>query len=147
MALTDSIEALASYVYDKITASMEDLGVTAVFYGDQDLLPSSPCVCIETDDKVRVLRGATRRTDNTFTIYVLVYHSEVRSPQSNRQDADRLAEAIEAVLHLDPTLGTQVQHSYVTQLASGYVRKGGQLMRSSRLTFEAKNTTQLPPSP
>jgi len=147
MPLTDSLVAVADVIYDKLTANMESLGLAGVLYGDQELLPSSPIACVESDNKTRDLRGATRRTDNVMTVFVLLYHSEVRSPQSNRRDSDLLAERVEALLHLDPTLGGIVTHSYATQLTSGYVVKNGQLLRASRITFQATSVTSLPPSP
>jgi hypothetical protein len=144
---TDSLVTVADVLVAKLEASADSLGLTDVFFGDQDLIPRSPAACVEPGDKTRDLQGATRRTENVFTIYILVYHSEVRSPQSNRKDADTLAEAIESLIHSDATLGGLVRHCYVTQVQSGYARKQNALMRSSRITFEARNMTQLPSSP
>ena len=144
MSLTDSLVTVVDAVVAKLEAAADDLGLTDVFYGDQELIPRSPAACVETGTKDRSLRGATRRTDNAFTVYVLVYHSEVRSPQSNRRDADVLAESIETLLHQDKTLGGLVTHCYVTRLESGYSRKQNALLRSSRLTFVGENVLQLP---
>jgi hypothetical protein len=144
---TDSLVTVSDAIVAKLEEHLEELGLNDVFFGDQDLIPRSPAVCVEPGDKVRDLQGATRRTENVFTIYLLVYHSEVRSPQSNRRDADSLAEAIETLLHGDATLGGLVRHCYVIKIESGYSRKSNALMRSSRITFEARNMTMLPSSP
>lgn len=147
MALTDSLVELTQFVYDKLTLAKNDLAVTDVFYGDQDRIPRSPVLCVEPFNLRRELTSATRRTTNTFLIYVLSYHSEVRSPQSNRKDSDMLAEAVATVLHADPTMGSLVTHSYVIEMVSGYQVKSNQMFRANRLTLEAINKTQLPPSP
>lgn len=147
MVYSDSIVTLCQYIVDKLTDNAEALGLVDIYYGDQERIATSPAACVEPGPKNRDLQGANRRTENTITIYVIVYHSEIRSPQSNRKDADALAEAIEAVLHLDPTLGGYVRHSYVTNISPGYVNKINGPMRASRLTFEASNITMLPPSP
>ena len=143
MAYSDSIVTLCQYIVDKLVAHSEDLGIVDVLYGDQERIAVSPSVCVEPGPKLRDLQGATRRTENRITIFVIVYHSEVRSTQSNRKDADALAEAVEAVLHLDPTLGGYVRHSYVTSIVPGYVTKANGPMRASRVTFEASNMTRI----
>lgn len=147
MTFTDSLVTVVDAVTAKLESNVEALGLTDVFFGDQDLIPRSPAACVEPGTKERDLQGANRRTENTFTIYILVYHSEVRSPQSNRRDADVLAEAIETLLHQDATLSGLVRHCYVVKVESGYARKQNGVMRSSRITFEASNMTRLPSSP
>ena len=147
MPFTDSLVELTQYVFDKLTLVKNELEVVDIFYGDQDRIPRSPTLCVEPINLRRELAGATRRTNNIFLIYVLSYHSEVRSPQSNRKDSDKLAEAVATVLHADPTMGTRVAHSYVIETVSGYQVKSNQMFRANRLTLEARNITQLPPSP
>jgi hypothetical protein len=146
--LTDSLVTVTQGLYDKFVGLRDTLGLTDVFWGDQLLIPRSPCLCIEPGNKSRDMPGGlNRRTTNTFVVYLILYHSEVRSPQSNRKDADTLAEAIEREVHLDATLGGLLTHGYCTRLDSGYATKVQQQYRSARIQFEGNTTTNLPPSP
>lgn len=151
MALSQSLSEVCTYVFNKLDASANKIaiGYLAVFYGDQDKLPTTPMICIEPDRKVRTLNGVPRRTLVEFRVHVILYHSGVTSPQTNRRDADEMAEEIEALLHADPRLGasagTQLAvNSLVTSIESGYVTKAGSLVRASRLTFDVTSQAQLP---
>lgn len=143
MTITGSLVTVADALTAKLVANKESLGIEDVFYGDQNLIPRSPAVCVETGNKARALAGATRRTDNIFVVYILVYHSEIRSPQSNRRAADALAESIETLIHQDPTLGGLVTHGYVTSVEPGYVDRPN-TMRACRITYEGQSRTLLP---
>jgi hypothetical protein len=137
---------LCEYWQKKLEIQAEELGIAAIYYGDQERIPKSPTVCIEPDIKDSPLYAAGRQTRPMFTIYFLIYHSEVRNVQSNRRDSDALAERIEDFLNSDPQMGGLVVHGYVSQSASGYSPKTDSLMRSNRLTFTAESRHQLPMS-
>jgi hypothetical protein len=146
MPLTDSLVVVTQYLFDKfnVQSVKDQFGLTDVFYGDQSLIPRSPAMCIESGPKDRQLQGAMRRTQNNISVFLLLYHSEIRSPQSNRKDADTLAEAIELFVHQDKTLGGLVTHCYCTQVVPSYVTKSDQPMRAARIVVEATTTTNLP---
>lgn len=157
MANTDNLAVVTQYLVDKIQANRATLGmptgtdVVNVFYGDQDIITSTPSVCVEPDNKHRILNGDRRRTVNEFRIGILIYQGLVTDPQTNRKDADELAEAIETLIHADATFGANpnqlVIHSLVESIESGYQKKGGSVLRSSRLTVTATSQTILPPNP
>lgn len=158
MPNTDSLPILTQYLVDKFVANKVLLGlpvsadVINVHYGDQETITFTPCICVEPDSKRRVLNGVRRRTENTFSIGVLIYTGLVTDPQVNRKDADELAEAVETLIHADATFGANpnqlVIHSLVESIESGYARKGGNtVLRSSRLMVSAMSQTILPPNP
>jgi hypothetical protein len=146
---TDSLVAVTQAIKDKIvTAATNNLlseivDPAFVFYGDQELLPGYPAVCVEPDAKLRILSGAFRVTDNTFTVYILIYHGEVRNHQTNRKQADELGESLETLVHADATLGGLVTNIYVTEMASGYATKGKTPVRACRLTVTGMTKTRL----
>lgn len=157
MANTDSLAVVTQYLYDKIVTSKAALGlpvatdITNVFYGDQDLIQFTPCICIEPDQKRRTLNGVRRRTENEFRVGILVYEGDHTDPQNNRKATDLLAEAIETLIHADATFGANpnqlVIHSLVESIESGYKKKGNSVLRMSRLMVTATSQTILPPSP
>jgi hypothetical protein len=148
MPLTDSLATVTRYLFDKFDSLQDALGLQDVFYGDQDSIPRSPCLCVEPGPKNRVIGGVNRRSDNTFYIYLILYHSEVRSSQANMEEVTLLAEQIEAVVHQDPRLGGLVTHCFCSEVAPGYARKAtGGPMRAARITVEAMDKTNIPPIP
>jgi hypothetical protein len=124
----------------------EELGIPddGVFYGDQTRIPTSPAVCIEGNSKAPELYGAGRMTEVTMSMYLLVYHSEVRDVSTNRRDADKLGEAICDLINADATFFDMAIHCYVTDMTSGYSTKVNTTMRAVRITWEAKTQERLP---
>jgi hypothetical protein len=124
--------------------------VLDVWYGDQDRIRTTPTVCIEPSDKTRDLAGAPSMTENTFEIFILVYHNKIQDNQTTRKEVDQLAFEIEFLLHQDLQLATagvpRLIHGFVMRNESGYVWKNGTLYRTARLTYRGKNKTSLPVS-
>lgn len=143
-SLTGSLEEYAGFLHDLITSYKEVLGLKDVYYGDQDNIPVSPVVCVEPDNKSRVLQRIGRGTNVSFTVYLLLYHSSIRDPQANRRDADRLAENLETLIHNNETANGLVVTSLVSRVESGYATKTNSIMRASRLTVEAESQHRLP---
>lgn len=140
--LSDACDALV----DLFSANIEDLAIGdgGIFYGDQERIPTSPAICVEPNEKRSSLYGGGRMTEVTLSVYVLVYHSEVRSLQDNRRDADKLAEDVTDLLNADATFSGRATHCYVTSVQSGYSTKTNTTMRSSRIVFELTSQERLP---
>lgn len=148
MANTDSIVTVTNAIKDKISNAAasglsEVLNPDLIFYGDQTRLPGYPAVCVQADTKDRTYSGSFRRTENTFTVHILVYHGEIRSVEENLEEAETLAESIESLIHADATLGGLVIDIFVSQLTSGRAVRSGTPVRASRLTCTAKSKTAL----
>jgi hypothetical protein len=146
MTLITKNSELADYVVTLLTTNKTVLGLQDVYYGDQDLLPRSPAVCVEPNSKKQELNGAPRRVRIELSVYVIIYVGAIATNQANRHASDELSEAVEAVLHADSQCGDRVIHSMVTENASGWSTKGGTPIRASRLNFEALSQAQLPNS-
>jgi hypothetical protein len=148
---TANTSVIAQVIVDKIVANKDNfvIPVTGVMYGDQDRIPTTPYVCIEPNDKSRVLAGAPNMTKNEFEIFILIYFNNVRDISINRKQADELAYDIEHFLHQDLQLrspdGTaNLIHGFVRLNESGYTVKQNTLYRSARLTYFGMNKTSLP---
>jgi len=146
-ALTSKASDVAIFVKTVLednAASFFSEPIQAVFYGDQDKIPSTPAVCVEVNEKSRTMRGAQKTYTIEMEIYVIVYHSKVQSPQDNRLDADVMSEQVEALLHKDNKCGGLVIDSFVSKNESGTAQKAGSIIRSNRITFYAISAEQLP---
>lgn len=146
MPLAVDLSTVGDWGVALMQANAQSLGIpdNGIFYGDQERIPVSPTVCVETGDKKAGLYGAGRMTELKLTIYFLVYHSEIRAVQSNRRDADILAETIGKLLNSDATMGGLAIHSFVNQISSGYATKQNTTMRASRIEFEVTSQERLP---
>ena len=144
MGLTASAEVVATAIFDAIQAQASALGIQQVYYGDQTILPETPCVCVSPGNKLRELQGTTMRTLNTIETYVFVYYGKVQDVQQNLHAAQTLADAIEPVVQADLTLGGTVIWTLCTQNEPGMVNKMGSLMMGNRMTFQSVSKTQLP---
>lgn len=149
MPLNSSYLVLAKDIQARITAAKDTLGIDAIYYGDQDRIPTTPTVCVEPGTKTRRLNGLPRRTEIDMTVYLIVYHYQIASTQVIRENNDSLAERLEDLLHNDAQLRDAnneptVSDSLVTSIESGYQQKRNTLFRASRLTFEARSQEQLP---
>jgi hypothetical protein len=142
--LTASLVVISDYLFNLLDVNKEDLGLEAVFYGDQEKFPVTPAACIEPDEKPRELKSAQRMTRVEFNVYVLLYYGKIESPQTNRRDSDILAERVEALIHSKRSLDGLVIHGMITSLTSGYVVRDGSLLRASRLTYNAQSQELLP---
>lgn len=150
--MSTSLVALSEAVEQKVIAYFESKQANGllgqedwgVYYGDQQKLPKRITACIEPNTKVTDLTGATRMVDRRYEVFVILYFTAVQSGQLNRREVDTISEEIETHLNVDPRLGGEVIHSYVTELASGYSTKDGALVKSSRLTFTAISKDRLP---
>lgn len=149
MALSTSVVDAADYLVTLLTSQMTQTGLKAVYYGDQETLPVTPCACVETGNKARELRGVPKRYNLTMEVYVLVYHSGVTDVQTQRRSNDVLAETLEDLIHQDHKMkrtdGTdRFLDAVVSASEPGYVTKGGSVVRATRLTVSIMSQQSLP---
>ena len=148
-----NIAVIAQLLVDKISGHAASFVIpftsADVYYGDQNIIPRTPTVCVEPDNKQRRLAGVPNMTENDFTIFILVYINKVQELQVSRKQADNLAYDIEQYIHQDLELKNggstpNLIHGYVISSESGFVFKQGTLYRSARLTYHGLSKTSLP---
>lgn len=140
--LTGKLSVVAQAIQDKLQSdAAKFLGLHSVFYGDQDLIPGTPTVCVEPDQKDQDYKPTGFFRQN-ISVFLLVYVNKVTSPQANRKEADILAEEIEDFIHTDRTLLDannsnlpRVIEIHVSRIESGYATKKGEIYRTSRITL------------
>lgn len=143
MALTDRSSEVTTYISNLLKERMIELEIKDVWYGDQNNIPRFPAVAVEPGPFNRGLSGigGKGRTDNTITVYLLVYNNNIKDVQKTRQDTDQLAEQLMDVLHEDVTMGGLVIHGFVNTIEPGYTVRGNNLLRSSRVTWTGMTKT------
>jgi hypothetical protein len=123
-----------------------------ILYGDQNRVPVTPTVCVESGETVRALAGVgmNGRTENNLTAFILVYWAQVDSNQVTKLAAEQCSENIAKLLDTNPTLalggdGGVVIHGFVTSIDPGYSFKNNNstLYYSARLTWTGKTKTML----
>lgn len=138
---TDNPAEVTEYI---IQLLQEDNGATTsvpegnVWYGDQELIPRTPFVCVETGPMRSELAGVSVMLQNDMTIYLMVYHTNLRDPegeQMTRRECDQMSYDIRTLLHSDKQMGGLVIHGHVTAMDPGYARRQNSLMKTTRITW------------
>jgi hypothetical protein len=120
-----------------------------VFYGDQDKLPVTPTVCVETGTTSRPLAGVPAQVEANHTCYILIYYGKVQSTEVNKREGEVMAEAV--VRFLDDNLQLRdsagndpmVIHGWCTEIDPGYAIKDGTLWHAVRITWQGKSKYRL----
>jgi hypothetical protein len=145
--LTDRLTVVAQGIIDILERDKAELGIEDVFYGDQSLINGAAVVCVEPGVLQRELAGggASNRTENILTVFILVYIIGFAkgSNESIRKENDELGERIATRLHEDPQLGGLVNSSFIHSIESGYRLRGDQTHRTARLTWQGTSKTYL----
>jgi hypothetical protein len=147
--LETRVQPITRRLVDILTFHADDIGVKAVYYGDQDKLAVTPCLCVESGEVTRELIGYPRKIKVTLHTHILLYHSAIRSVQTQREAGDIVIDDLTAVLHANHTLRDDdgqpmVLDSLVTDIQPGYVTKGETLLRGARLTIRLTSQELLP---
>lgn len=141
-AYTDSTDVVASYILSLLQAGASTLGVDAsrgFYYGEQELLPTSPCISVVPGPEVSAYDGVGGRPVMiTYQTYVMIYVDVLRDIQLNTHAAMQLGTLVKHVVHADKTLGGNVLDCFCAQVEPGYALKKGTLMAASRLNFRSK---------
>jgi hypothetical protein len=147
LALEWRPSVFTSYLQGVMEASQVELGLNAVFYGDQNKIPAAYTLCIEPDDMSNEYAGVPRKMDVEVNILFILYVDRLQSVQLNRFEADQKIEAIQNKLHEDPQVNEMAIDSYVRRMESGYVQKEESIIRASRLLFQIRTRQFLPLAP
>lgn len=154
MALADRISPVTDAVRNIVIQNAPDLGISEspgntlgggydIYWPDQQKIPRTPCVCIDSGDYQRTLTGigGKGRTDNTFVVVLMCYLCKVQDIQLTEQSVEDFAEGIMDALHADVTLGGVVTHGFVTRIEPGYASRANTLYRTARVTWEGLTKT------
>jgi len=142
--LSNSLYQVGAGLESLLKDNQEALGISQVYYGEQQLYPEVPAVAIEPIMLDRILAGTGigGSTENSFTVYIYIYHGTLEEVQKSRKQCDKLAADIERVLHHNLQLNGIIVHGFVTKCENGQANRG-QLLGATRLTWEGLSKTLL----
>jgi hypothetical protein len=133
-----------------VKANVIGSAAATVAYGDQDKLPTTPTVCVETGNTTRPLSGVRMMVTASHTCYILVYHGKVQSIQVNKKEGELCAERIAAYLDANLELrdinnaNPLVIHGWCTEIDPGYaIKNEGTLTYAVRITWQGISKYQL----
>lgn len=146
-ALTELVQAIVTEMEElQATLALDDqnpLQIQDVWFGDQSAIPRFPAVCVEPGDTNRELQGASHRTLNTMSVYILVYHGQMTDMATKKLECNQLAEAIVDKLHAELTLGGLVIHGFCPSSESGYATRGTATIFAHRITWQGISKTTI----
>lgn len=142
-SLTDSLLVVSKYLYESLEAEKDSLGFKAVWYDIEGLAPTTPAVIIEPQNKSRAISNTGHMVENTFQVSIILLHSRMASKSETNEESLEFAEAIEAHLHSDKTLGGLIVHGYVTGLQQGSVNLQRTLLRATALSWQGMSKTRI----
>jgi hypothetical protein len=155
--VTASIVDIALQVQQNILDSYVELGIStlpdgnatpSVFYGDQEIIPAAVTVCVEPASKQRDWSGYSAMTDNNFNIRIIAYVEKVQDDTTTRLQCDRLAEALEHLVHSDLQLKDATGNALIIQglvssINFGYATRFNMLLRVATLTYAPFTKTRV----
>jgi len=146
--LTDDNEVVASYIFNLIKTNASALGLKTVLYGDHDLIPHTPAVCVVPGPESTIYNGVGGRPVMiTFETYALVIYNKLQDIQANLHSCGTLATQVKRLVHTDPMLGIPPNQLVIdcmcTDNEPGIVIKGGQLSPANRLTFSSRSKVRI----
>jgi hypothetical protein len=134
--------AIAEAMVENIEDWATELGIEAVFYGDQSLIPQVPAVCVDPGPMTREYTQVGFKTTNRITLYIMVYHGPVQTTMLNRKECDQLAVDLMNKIHTDSTLGGLVINGLCVSMEPGAsAMENQEFMRAHRITWQAISKT------
>ena len=110
--------AIVQAIVDLLVANTQ-LGLEAVYYGDQSGIPLTPSAAVELGTKERAYNQTGLQTNVVVEVHVIIYHGQVTDAQIIKKALDEYAQTVEDVLHLDNTLGGLVISGLVASVEPG----------------------------
>jgi hypothetical protein len=146
---TDSTDVVATYILDLLVSQAATLGVDpqkGYYFGEQDLIPTSPVICVVPGPESSEYDGVGGRpVVVTFQTYVMVYVDKIQDIQVSTHSAMQLATAVKRVVHPDTRLGGNVIDCFCANVEPGYAVRRATLMAAARLTFRSRSKVLLNP--
>lgn len=135
---------VAEYLETKFNGLKSKYSIDTVYYGDQNKMVGSRCVCIDPNLKrITDYSAGMKLAIPQFIVIIYVYSLNITDPGFNRKEADRLAEKLEAEVNFDSNLGGLVMDGYVSLIESGYATVNASLARVTKMTYEANNRERI----
>lgn len=155
MTQTYKASTITKYIRKNILEdNAQTLGLRAVFYGDQELIPKAPAVCVIPAVLRRAYNQTGIQTQNEFELSLLIYSSDLRKSIDDIQEAcDVLTEEIADLINVKASpasrglggdqFGGLIMEALTIGIEYGYSSKPDVLMRMNRIIVSGSTRTFL----
>jgi hypothetical protein len=140
---TKYASVVADGVRNYFTERMDDLGIAAVYYGDQMRVPQSPTLCIEPATINRLVNNTGCAAENEFALNVILYDARLGDVENIQYTLDQLVETVADEINELGTLDDKVIFIHALAIEYGYLIKSNRLLRANRIIVTAKTKTEL----
>jgi hypothetical protein len=140
-SLLDTLDAIATAVFDRVDASADSLGISIVQFGDMPLTAKWPAVMVVPNELTRRPEASQYVVELQATVLLYVLHADMTVGRQVRTHEDlQLAEAVTNVLHANMTFDGQLAGSWVSAERPRMVptRRAPQVV-STELTWVARS--------
>jgi hypothetical protein len=149
--LTGSTLELAERFYEILDLAKAELGIADVWFGDQNIVPRVPAVCVEPGVERRELQGVPDMVLMRIDTGISLYHSKVdRTQQVARRECVLFAENIKRFLHVNHLRifsadGTRQMtiHGFCTELDPGYAFMQGSRYNAVQMVWTSTTKESL----
>jgi len=153
-ALTDSNLVIADRIFTlldaaKASLTYDSVTVQDVWFGDQNLVPRTPALCVVPGFARFELHAAQAMTENRIETYFMLYHGPVSEEQQSLRRTVGLANVIMTWLHrnhlqLYAANGDRLTvHNHVAEMEPGFAYKPKTLHHAVRMTWISITKTRL----
>jgi hypothetical protein len=137
MPLYVSQVAVTQKIIDLLDVAQGALGIKAVSYGEQELMPDFPWVSVQSGPKTKE-QSSTGRFKVQFTVIIHIWHGRVQSSEVTRKQTEQIAEGVvnelENHFDLDGAFPGFV-FGYVRLVEPGSLPREGVMVRVTRLQW------------
>lgn len=135
-----------------IESNKDELGIKAVYYGDQQTFAAYPTVCVEPAITSRDLSGMSYMTDNNFQVSILVYVASLDGIENIQEKCDSVSENIQDAVNAESIdaqfaggtrFGGIIVSGNTARLEYGYKMLSNRLTRCNRLVWQGFTKTRL----
>ncbi|MCA1806909.1 MAG: hypothetical protein LC687_03465 [Actinobacteria bacterium] len=141
--LSDSLVEVSQALYQHLLTGRSTLGLQDVWYDTKGVLPRTPAILIEPDNKARELMATGHQTSNTFQVGVVVVHSRMAASGITNKEVLELAENVETYIHTNRSLDGLLIHSYIVSIEQGSVTQQSTVFRATRLLWQGISRTRI----
>jgi hypothetical protein len=141
VALASHAHEVAEYWYNQALLNKRDLMLEDVWYGDQNLLPTTPSMCVLAGPTRREWNGGPYAVLHNFQVFFLVFIGKLQDKQLNEIQGLEIAGIVEDFIHADKFSGGLTLAGHVSDNEPGAVNRAGSWVRTYRLTYQAISKT------
>jgi hypothetical protein len=134
--LTHDYVEVAEALKSMLEAQAPEIGLHAVWYGDQETVPVTPSVAIDPAPTDFNRYGTGHQYAIRFSCAVMLYYAQVTSQQELQIESDKYTMKVLDAINASKNLDGLIVHGNVVRVEPGVARRAGARFRASRIMWE-----------